>query len=131
MGINCHISVEVPNGDNISIMNAADVRWSSYDDELRETFGIPNHGGEGFWEHLENHEYQLVLDAALTHKQVLLKERDQIHEGHFNPDINPAHTHMDAQVNEQHLNRTDEWISYYEIAATLVKLGHKVVCYGC
>lgn len=116
MGINCHIMIETPEGqENPSICYGADVRWSSHDGPLREILGIPAPNSE-CWEHLENHEYQLVFDACMAHRAQLWKEREALHE---------QDQYLDAVI-----CRTEEWMRYYEIAAVLVQLGHKVVCYG-
>lgn len=136
MGINCHIMIEHPclsdgSDNNIAIMHAADVRWSLYDAELRETLGIPDRSTkEPFWEHLNNGDYQRVLDAALVHREVLLKRRDLLDLERFNPQHRLSQGDLDFDTNEHDINRTSEWIHYYDIAATLVKLGHTVVCYG-
>ncbi len=137
MGTNCHIMIETPEGqDNLTLMHAADLRWISTDAKLRLLLGIPNpNTKDAFWEHLENHEYQLVLDAALVHREVLSKQLEDLFSGAKEEifgvplkDLIPGERR--TVTVQRDLDRTEEWIGYYEIAATLVKLGHQVVCYG-
>jgi hypothetical protein len=129
MGTNCHISVKTEEGEsNIALMNAADIRFTQSDRHIRTLLGIPECNEDGFWEHLEQDDYQRVLDAALVHREVLDKKRDQYHD--FHPDV--IFDSVEEYETVQHdFDRVNEWISYYEIAATLVKLGHHVTCYGC
>lgn len=131
MGINCHIMIETPEEqENPSICYGADVRWSSHDGPLREILGIPAPNSE-CWEHLENHEYQLVFDACMAHRAQLWKEREALHEQERDADQGDL---ADIRMQDPYLDavicRTEEWMRYYEIAAVLVQLGHKVVCYG-
>lgn len=128
MGINCHIAIHVPDGDNICLLNAADVRWLSRDQDLRETLGIPDLVANGFWEHENNEDYQRVLDAALVHQQVLIVERDRLHELDFGTE--PHSGPRLLRLCQRDLDRTEEWIAYYELASTLVRLNHEVMCYG-
>lgn len=131
MGTNCHISVKTADGEkNLTLMNAADIRFTQSDKELRELLGIPNRNEDGFWEHLEQGDYQRVLDAALVHKEMLDKQRDALC---FEADCVfglPAEDITEDELTND-IARTEEWISYYEIAAAFVRLGHHVTCYGC
>jgi hypothetical protein len=131
MGTNCHISVKTADDEkNLTLMNAADIRFTQSDKELREILGIPNRNEDGFWEHLEQDDYQRVLDAALVHRESLTKERDALHEASSHVFGVAAHD-LGIDILTNDIARTEEWISYYEIAAAFVKLGHHVTCYGC
>jgi len=131
--ISCHIMIETPQGeDNLCFTHTGSVRWSNFDAPLRAVLGIPDgpqtEGTCPYWEHLENHEYQIVLDAALAHKQVLLKDQTRLSELTLS-DVTHSVLRDRREVIVQ-LERIQGWIAYYELAATLVKLGHKVVCFS-
>jgi hypothetical protein len=111
-------------------MNAADIRFTQSDRDIRTLLGIPERNEDGFWEHPMQDDYQRVLDAALVHKESLIKERDALHEASSHVFGVDAHD-LGIDILTHDIDRTNEWISYYEIAAAFVKLGHTVDCYGC
>ncbi len=133
MTINCHIAIQVPDGDNICLVKSADLPWSVDDYDLRQTLGIP--GPElhtpDFWEHERPEDYQRILDAASVHKLALQKELEEINEQGYLEDLSArvelARVHYRLQID---ISRIDEWVRYYEIAAALVKLNHEVICYS-